>query len=148
MNKETAISAESAELEQALKDFVELRLPKACAAAMEQACLVVEADSKKNCPVSDGTLRESITHAVEEDGETVVGYIGSNIDYAPYIHQGTGIYALMGNGRKEVPWIYYDSKTGEFVSTEGIQPTPFIQDAVEANRAGILTYFGGIVDDN
>ena len=148
MSKEAAISAESTELEQALKDFVELRLPKACAAAMEQACLVVEADSKKNCPVNDGTLRESITHAVEEDGETVVGYIGSNIDYAPYIHQGTGIYALMGNGRKEVPWVYYDSKTGEFVSTEGIQPTPFIQDAVEANRAGILTYFGGIVDDN
>lgn len=93
---------------------------------MERACLVVEADSKKNCPVNDGILRDSITHAVEEDGETVIGYIGSNVDYAPYVHQGTGIYALMGNGRKEVPWTYYDEKTGEFVSTEGIHPTPFI----------------------
>lgn len=148
MNNDRTITADSEELEQALRDFVAIRLPKECSDAMEKACLVVEADSKKNCPVNDGVLRESITHAVEEDGETVIGYVGSNVEYAPYVHQGTGIYALMGNGRKEVPWVYYDSKTGEFVSTEGIQPTPFIQDAVEANRAGILTYFGGIVDDN
>lgn len=148
MSKKTTITADSVELEQALEEFVAVRLPKECSAAMERACLVVEADSKKNCPVNDGILRDSITHAVEEDGETVIGYIGSNVDYAPYVHQGTGIYALMGNGRKEVPWTYYDEKTGEFVSTEGIHPTPFIQDAVEANRAGILTYFGGIVDDN
>lgn len=148
MSDNNTISADSEELEKALEEFVAVRLPKSCSAAMEQACLVVEADSKKNCPINDGILRESITHALEEDGETVIGYIGSNIEYAPYVHQGTGIYALMGNGRKEVPWTFYDSKKGEFVSTDGIQPTPFIQDAVEANRAGILTYFGGIVDGN
>lgn len=149
-NDNTTITADSEELEKALEEFVAVRLPKSCAAAMEQACLVVEADSKKNCPVQDGTLRESITHAVEEDedGEAIIGYIGSNVEYAPYIHQGTGIYATQGNGRKEVPWTYFDEKTGEFVSTSGIQPTPFIQDAVDKNRAGILTYFGGIVDDN
>ncbi len=113
---------------------------------MEQACLAVEADSKINCPVNDGILRESITHAVEsEDGETVTGYVGSNLEYAPYVHQGTGIYAIMGNGRKAVPWTYFDSKKGEFVSTSGIEPTPFIQDAVEKNRADIIKYFGGIL---
>lgn len=145
-----SISANSEELEKALRDFVELKLPKNCASAMEKACLAVEADSKMNCPVNDGILRESITHTVEEDenGEAIVGYIGSNVDYAPYVHNGTGIYALQGNGRKEVPWVYYDSGAGEFVSTSGIHPTPFIQDAVEKNRADILTYFGGIVDDN
>lgn len=148
MNNDSFFSADSNELEQALNDFVEIRLPKNCAAAMKQACLVIEADSKKNCPAVDGTLRQSITNAVEEDGEAVIGYVGSNLEYAPYVHQGTGIYAIMGNGRKEVPWIYYDSKTGTFVSTEGIKPTPFIQDAVEANRADILSYFGGIINDD
>lgn len=145
--KNVMITADSEELEQNILDFANITLPKEESDAMEQACLAVEADSKKNCPVADGTLRESITHAVEEneDGETVSGYVGSNLEYAPYIHNGTGIFAAEGNGRKEVPWVYYDEKTGEFVSTEGIHPTPFIQDAVEKNRADIIRYFGGIL---
>ena len=55
---------------------------------MEKVCLKVEADSKKNRPPSiTGNLRASITHKVvdEEDGE-IAGYVGSNLDYAPYVH--------------------------------------------------------------
>ena len=141
------ISADSNDLENALNDFVAIRLPQNCRDAMEQACLLVEADSKRNCPAVDGTLRQSITHSIEDDDNSIVGYVGSNLEYAPYIHHGTGIYAVMGNGRKDVPWIYYDSKKGEYVSTKGIQPTPFIQDAVEKNRADIINYFGGILND-
>lgn len=145
-NKKIAIAADSEELEQALEEFIALKLPSACEAAMEDACLAVEADSKINCPAIDGTLRQSITHSIEtDDKETITGYVGTNIEYAPYVHQGTGIYAIMGNGRKEVPWTYYDSKRGEFVKTSGIQPTPFIQDAVEKNRANIIKYFGGLL---
>lgn len=140
------ITADSNELEQALSDFSAIKLPAALANAMEQACLAVEADAKTNCPSQDGTLRASITHSVENEEGGVVGYIGSNLDYAPYVHQGTGIHALMGNGRKQVPWVYYDAKSGTFVSTDGIEPTPFIQDAVDSNRAGILSYFGGILN--
>lgn len=70
---------------------------------LEKASLMVETDAKKNCPESghstsglgSSSLKESITHEVENN-EAV---IGSNKDYAVYVHQGTGIYAMNGDGR-------------------------------------------------
>lgn len=53
--------------------------------ALKKACLVVETEAKLRCPVLDGQLRQSITNEV--DGKT--GYVGSNVEYAPYVHQGT-----------------------------------------------------------
>lgn len=125
------------------------KLPKRTREGMEKVCLKVEADSKKNCPPSiTGNLRASITHKVvdEEDGE-IAGYVGSNLDYAPYVHQGTGIYAIEGNGRKEVPWRYYDERKGEWQSTEGMKPTPFIQMAIDENMDDIINYFKGVMED-
>ena len=72
--------------------------------ALTQVCLKVEADAKKKCPAVDGTLSQSIQDSVEIDGDSMKGVIGSNLEYAPYVHHGTGIYAKDGNGRKEVPW--------------------------------------------
>lgn len=107
-------------------------------AGMTEACLLVEGDAKRDCPVDDGILRESITHSVQQEEEgQYVGYIGTNIEYAPYVHQGTGIYAIEGNGRKEVPWVY-KGKDGKFRSTKGIKPKPFIYNAMEKNRSQIV----------
>ena len=124
------------------------KLPERTREGMEKVCLKVEADSKKNCPAITGNLRASITHKVvdEEDGE-IAGYVGSNLDYAPYVHQGTGIYAIEGNGRKEVPWSYYDERKGEWQSTKGIKPTPFIQMAIDENMDDIINYFKGVMED-
>ena len=125
------------------------KLPERTREGMEKVCLKVEADSKKNCPPSiTGNLRASITHKVvdEEDGE-IAGYVGSNLDYAPYVHQGTCIYAIEGNGRKQVPWSYYDERKGEWQSTEGIKPTPFIQMAIDENMDDIINYFKGVMED-
>lgn len=130
-----------------INKFIGETLPNATREGMEQVCLKIEAESKKKCPAVVGTLRQSITHEVEEDGETVKGYIGSNLEYAPFVHQGTGIYALNGNGRKRVPWWYYDIKDGEYHSTEGIEPTPFIQEAIDENRELILNYFKGVINE-
>ena len=44
-----------------------------------------ETYAKKATPVDTGRLRNSISHAV--DGEAV--YIGSNVEYAPYVELGT-----------------------------------------------------------
>lgn len=70
--------------------------------AMTRVCNLVEAEAKRNCPTGEGTpqLRDSITHEIESDGNTVTGYVGTNVSYAPYVHQGTGIYAVNGDGRK------------------------------------------------
>ena len=44
-----------------------------------------ETYAKNATPVDTGRLRNSISHAV--DGEAV--YIGSNVEYAPYVELGT-----------------------------------------------------------
>lgn len=93
---------------------------------LEKACLRVVADAKRNCPVDKGTLCNTIQYSIEEEGETLAGYVGSNLEYAPYVHQGTGIYAKDGNGRKQVPWVYYSEKDGKRHVTSGSKPRPFL----------------------
>lgn len=135
------------EVLEALRRFKDKELPQRTEEQMEQVCLFIEAESKKLCPAADtGNLRASITHDVVEEEGKIVGYVGSNLDYAPYVHQGTGIYALEGKGRKEVPWTYYDERTGEYKKTKGMEPRPFIQDAIDAHREEIVNYFQGVLD--
>jgi len=62
---------------------------------LNQACIVVENNAKKNCPVDTGELRRSITHEVNGD----TGIVGSNLEYAPYVEYGTGLFTESGNGR-------------------------------------------------
>ena len=52
---------------------------------MSRACLMVERDAKKLCPVDTGRLRASITHEI--DGLT--GYVGSNVEYSRAVELGT-----------------------------------------------------------
>lgn len=137
------------EVLEALNRFKDQQLPQGGKDAMQQVCLFIEGESKKLCPAGDtGNLRASITHDVEEEDEKIIGVVGSNLDYAPYVHQGTGIFAKEGKGRKEVPWTYFDERTGEFKKTEGMEPRPFIQDAIDAHREEIVNYFKGVLDDN
>ena len=52
---------------------------------LEAIGLTAETYAKKATPVDTGRLRNSISHTV--DGEAV--YIGSNVEYAPYVELGT-----------------------------------------------------------
>ena len=54
---------------------------------LETCGLVAEGYAKKRAPVDTGNLRNSITHDVD-DGETAT-YIGTNVEYAPYVCLGT-----------------------------------------------------------
>ena len=54
---------------------------------LETCGLVAEGYAKKIAPVDTGNLRNSITHEVD-DGEPAV-YIGTNVEYAPYVCLGT-----------------------------------------------------------
>lgn len=53
--------------------------------ALEEIGLVAEGYAKRLCPVDTGRLRNSITHTT--DGEAA--YIGTNVEYAPYVEMGT-----------------------------------------------------------
>ena len=54
-------------------------------AALEEIGLAAEGFAKKLCPVDTGRLRNSISHATSGDDE----YIGTNVEYAPYVELGT-----------------------------------------------------------
>lgn len=96
--------------------------------AIDRGCQMIENKAKELCPVDDGILRASITHKVQESSVgTITGTVGTGVEYAPYVHQGTGLFAVNGDGRKE-PWVYKDAK-GQFHKTIGQKPQPFLLDA-------------------
>ncbi len=111
---------------------------------MRSACTAVERDAKKNCPVDMGILRASINSDVALEESQIIGRIGSSLEYAPYVHNGTGIYAVDGNGRK-TPW-GYEVKSGKYKGfhwTRGQRPQPFLQNSVIKNKAVIERLLGG-----
>lgn len=112
---------------------------------MEKALGLIQKDAKKNAPVDNGPLRAGIDHKKEVVGNEIIGTIGVGgpaSEYAVYVHQGTGIYAVNGDGRQKVPWIYKDPLTGKFYSTEGIKPNPFLQKAIDDNKGKLNNIFG------
>lgn len=111
-------------------------LEKRVGEGVQNAALAIEATAKRNCPVSSGTLRRSI----QTQTEGLSAVVSSNLQYAPYVEHGTGIYADGGNGRQDVPWTYYDEASGNFYKTMGIQGTHFFQQAVDAITPNLGQY--------
>ena len=105
-------------------------------AAIGKACALVERSAKQKAPKGTGELRRSITSKVEHNGDTVVGIVFTPLEYAPYVEYGTGLFAEGGNGRKDVPWNYKDD-SGEWHSTSGMKPQPYMRPALNENREQI-----------
>lgn len=103
--------------------------------ALNRACLVVENEAKRLCPVDTGDLRNSINHEVHNN----VGIVGTNKEYAPYVEFGTGIFAVEGNGR-DTPWSYQDDK-GEWHTTVGQKPQPFLETAIQTKKKLVIKVF-------
>ena len=71
-------------------------------------------------------MRGSIAHQV--DGDSVE--IGTNVEYAVYVHEGTGKYAIGGGTPKE-RWVYRDPATGKFRMGYPQKPRRFLKNAIE-----------------
>lgn len=109
---------------------------------LNQACIIVENQAKINCPVKYGTLRNSITHEVEG----LQGVVGTNIEYAPYVELGTGLFAANGDGRK-TPWSYQD-ENGEWHTTIGQHPQPYLKLALDQQRKAVIKLIREGLKDN
>lgn len=101
--------------------------------ALGKACALVERSAKEKAPKDNGELRRSITSKVENNE----GIVFTPLKYAPYVEFGTGLFAEEG-GRKDVPWCYQDDE-GEWHSTSGMKPHPYMRPALEENREKILS---------
>jgi HK97 gp10 family phage protein len=100
--------------------------------ALGKACAIVEASAKKKAPKGDGELSRSITSKVNN----LEGVVYTPLEYAPYVEFGTGLFAEEG-GRKDVPWCYQDEE-GNWHSTSGMKPHPYMRPALEENRDRII----------
>ena len=120
-------------LDEVLNDLIDT--PK-LREAVGKACAVVERKAKEKAPKDTGALRRSITSKVETEGEDIVGTVFTPLEYAPYVEYGTGLFAESG-GRKDVPWSYQDDK-GNWHSTSGQKPQPFMRPAFNESREEIL----------
>lgn len=98
---------------------------EAVAKALETIGRVAERYAKELAPVDTSRLRNSISH--ETDDDTV--YVGTNVEYAPYVELGTGKFAEGGGGRP-TPWSYQDDK-GNWHTTNGMKPQPYLKPAIE-----------------
>lgn len=112
----------------------------------------VENKAKQLCPKDTSKLAGSIAHELRGAGETMFVRVGSNMEYAIYVHEGTGIYAgkgyifpkkgrylrwpgvnNSGKGRRR----YKGGKTDGYIyakKVKGIKGRPFLKDALDAAK--------------
>lgn len=120
------------ELEAKLDSFTD---PQLIYRALGRACALVERSAKQKAPKGDGALRRSITSKVDMLEQE--GSVYTTLEYAPYVEFGTGLFAEDGNGRQDVPWHYQDEK-GEWHTTSGMSPQPYMRPALNENREQII----------
>ena len=65
-------------------DEVLVALEMAKKRGLEAIGLTAEGYAKKDTPVDTGRLRNSISHATDDES----AYIGTNVEYAPYVELG------------------------------------------------------------
>lgn len=77
-------------------DIIIQQLGERIGRALEAVGIQAEGDAKALCPVDTGRLRNSITHTIDAGDKTAI--IGTNVEYAQYVHEGT-------RGRKGNPFL-------------------------------------------
>lgn len=76
---------------------VQDELKKAFDRALEKVGLTAERYAKALTPVDTGNLRNSVTHTVDSGNKAT--YIGTNVDYAPFIELGHHSYPGANGGK-------------------------------------------------
>lgn len=119
-------------------DAIKAELAAAYARALERIGQQAVSYAVDLCPVDTSRLQSSITHTV--NGGEKAAYIGTNVEYAPYVELGTGAHYT---GGRDTPWTYRDDEGG-FHRTGGQKAQPFLRPAA-ANHKG--TYANIVKDE-
>lgn len=111
--------------------------------AVRQSTIYVQGVARREEPIDKGRLRSST--GVSVDG--LVGRVGGPglVGYVIYVHEGTGIYARSGNGRR-TPWSYRGSD-GRWHRTRGNKPNPFMERAARRSEPAVKRFFEQAVND-
>lgn len=109
---------------------------------MGKCCAIVEASAKEKAPKDTGALRRSISSRIEENENGVEGVVFTPLEYAPYIEYGTGLFAE--DGGRQTPWSYQDDE-GNWHTTKGQSPRPYMRPALTENHEQILATLKGAI---
>jgi hypothetical protein len=96
--------------------------------------------AKRLCPVDTGRLRSSITLEIVLINGAPVARIGTVVNYARFVHDGTGIYGSSGAPirPKKGRWLVFTPKgqsSPVFAkSVRGMRGVPFLRDALPAAK--------------
>ncbi|MEE1774444.1 HK97 gp10 family phage protein [Streptomyces sp. JV185] len=87
--------------------------------------------ARRLAPVDNGPLRASIRQSVDVRGNLVVGEVYSDLEYAAYVHEGTGIYGPTGQPIRPVrarvlSWQPRGGPRAFARSVKGQRPNPFL----------------------
>lgn len=121
------------------------------AQATKDACIALRDEAEQRVPKGEhipsadeddkGPIRESLKYRLDRGGiGEITGTVGSEALYAAFYHEGTGLYARKGDGRKRVPWHYRDG-LGNWHTSSGNEPHPFLEEAADAMRDQIAEIF-------
>lgn len=112
----------------------------------EEAGKLVRDSAQRQAPERTSLLKNSIRMHSDESGFIV----GTSLYYAKFNEFGTGIYfkkgtppdvnSPEGTGRT-TPWTYYDKSLGEFRTTVGMEPRPFLWPAIKNNTSRLQAIY-------
>lgn len=107
-------------------------------------------EAKRRCPVDNGQLRNSLQYEVDLGDSSVT--IFSDLNYAPFVEYGTGVFHIdeEGNPQPHMGWdvepvekkalhfrIGKNEVFAKKVHIEGMQAQPFLRPAVHQNMSKI-----------
>lgn len=109
--------------------------------------------ARQLCPVDEGRLRASLTMEIRITPRGPIARIGSNLEYARYVHEGTGIYgprhtAIVPVKAQALRWPVKNNSGGGrrrfrggatrayvfSMRSSGSPPRPFLLDALRQTR--------------
>jgi len=109
--------------------------------AMKDAALYVTTGARRLAPVDTGRLRASIIPEIRVMTNEVVGVVGSNVIYAPYMEFGTRPHWAPPGALST--WARRHGGMSEFVirraiAMRGLKPRRYLQGGFEANKTRII----------
>jgi hypothetical protein len=114
---------------------------------MRDAAMVVYSASVKEAPADTGKLRASLVPEVKDEGNTVVGVVGSNLLYAPWVEEGSNPHwpphgALAGWASRH-GWT--ESAIRYIISVKGTQKHPYLEPAYKQEADRVANMIGDTV---
>jgi len=123
------------------------RVTNALIKAMEDSTILIQSIAKVNAPVYRGFLRVSIAQDVRQEGNTIIGEVGSAAPYADVVEQGRNVgwfppvQELQTWARRKLGDEHLAFVIGRAIRKRGFRAQPYLQPAIEAAGPRITLIF-------